>query len=58
MAYLRSLVVKCRDCPRAAVEELITNRNARMGSFCRRHGARAMRELQRRESEAGERDSR
>lgn len=54
MAYLRSLVVKCSRCLRPATVELLNNRNAVIGQYCKRCGAVALAESKRREAAAGE----
>lgn len=50
MAYLRELPVReCQVCGARAVVELVNRRNAPCGYFCRSHGRRAHRELERAE---------
>lgn len=47
MAWLRELGRQCqKECGRAAVVELLTNRNASIGVFCRPCGTRALKQRQ------------
>lgn len=54
MAYLRDIAVKCARCLRPATVELLNNRNAVIGRYCKRCGAAALRDQQGRERAAGE----
>lgn len=54
MAYLRNLVQRCDECSAVATAELVNNRNAVIGRFCRRHASRALRRVQADERQRGE----
>lgn len=53
MAYLRELSAPRCSCGKPARVELVNRYNAPCGTFCRRCGERARRELERREVAAG-----
>lgn len=48
MAYLRSIKRECSasGCTATATDALLSNQNAEMGNYCRRHGRAAERRLQ------------
>lgn len=46
LAYLRTVTITCQQCSRSANVELINQRNASCGYYCKRCGERALAKLQ------------
>jgi hypothetical protein len=50
MAYMRSIERQCK-CGKRATVEVLNNRNARMGEYCKACAAQKVRELNKREQD-------
>lgn len=46
MAYLRSIVSKCNDCPKKATVVLVDRWNGTHGEYCAKCGAKALKRQQ------------